>query len=182
MIEATPQHLFFDQSEIKQREEILFQMNPPIREEKDKQQMMSALLAGEIDVIATDHAPHTQEEKQKGTSGLTGLDTFGPFVTWLLLTQKIDPKLIARVVSENPGTFFNEFLASWRKMSKSFESFGLGLGFLESGYRANFTVLNLKKPVTISKENLKTKVCHSPFEGVTFPGSVEQVYIAGVKV
>ena len=182
LIEATPQHLYFDVEEIENQEQILFQMNPPIRHNKDKTEMLKALINGEIDFLATDHAPHTFEEKQKGTSGLTGLDTFGPFVTWLILEKKIDPKLMAKLTAENPGSFFNQFLPSWKKISNVYSKYGEGLGFFKPGYRANFTVLNMKRPVTISKENLKTKVAHSPFEGITFPGSVESVYIGGQKV
>jgi dihydroorotase len=182
LIEVTPQHLYYSVEELGNQEKKMFQMNPPIRGNKDKEEMLRALIDGEIDFLATDHAPHTQEEKSIGTSGLTGLDTFGPFVTWLILEKKISPQLIARVASENPGNFFNEFLPSWKKIQNSYESFGLGLGHLKPGYRASFTVLNLKRAKKISKENLKTKVGHSPFEGVTFPGSVESVFIGGQKV
>ncbi len=180
-IEVTPQHLYFDAEELDERDATFFQMNPPIRHRKDKEEMLAALIKGEIDFLATDHAPHTEEEKLKGTSGLTGLDTFGPFVTWLLVEKKIDPKLIAKMTAENPGTFFNEFLPSWKKISKSYQHFGLGIGFLKPGYRANFTILNLKKNHTVKKENLKTKVAHSPFLNCTFPGSVEGLFIGGQK-
>jgi dihydroorotase len=181
-IEVTPQHLYFDAEDLEKKEAIFFQMNPPIRHRKDKEEMLSSLIKGEIDFLATDHAPHTEEEKLKGTSGLTGLDTFGPFVTWLIEEKKVDPKLIAKISAENPGTFFNEFLPSWKKISKVYDQFGSGLGFLKPGYRASFTILNLKKPLTIKKENLKTKVAHSPFLNCTFPGSVEALFIGGQKV
>lgn len=180
-IEVTPQHLFFDMDELQEKDWKSFQMNPPIRYKTDKNALMEALKNGEIDFLATDHAPHSAEEKEKGTSGLTGLDTFGPFVTWLL-AQGVDAKLIAKMTSENPGTFFNQFLDSWKKLSPVFGSMGKGVGFLEVGYRANFTVLNLKKPITITKDNLKTKVGHSPFMNVTFPGQVESLFIGGKKV
>lgn len=179
-LEVTPQHLYFDIEQISQAERTLFQMNPPLRYEEDRLAMFEALKRGEIEYLATDHAPHTEEEKQKGTSGLTGLDTFGAFVTWLL-SKGLDSKLIAIVASENPGRFHNQFMPSWRKIGKSFETKGLGLGFLEPGYMANFTVLNLKRPLTITREHLKTKVKHSPFLGVTFPGQVEALFIGGQK-
>ncbi len=180
-IEVTPQHLYYSIDELKDKEHKLFQMNPPIRGNKDKDEMLKALLEGEIDFLATDHAPHTMEEKEKGISGLTGLDTFGPFVTWLILEKKISPELIAKVTAERPGDFFNEFLPSWKKYLPAYEKYGAGLGHILPGYRASFTVLNMKKPLLISKQNLKTKVGHSPFEGVTFPGSVESVFIGGQK-
>src|SRR5690606_35024834 len=143
--------------------------------------LLEALKKGEIDFLATDHAPHTEEEKAKGTSGLTGLDTFGAFVTWLILEENVDPRLIAKMTAENPGAFFNEFLPSFKKISHEYMALGKGLGFLAPGYRANFTVLNLKKKILITKDQLKTKVKHSPFLGVTFPGQVEALYIGGKR-
>lgn len=180
-LEVTPQHLYFDVDHLRSDERNLYQMNPPIRFESDRKAMMEALINGEIEYLATDHAPHTQEEKAKGTSGLTGLDTFGPFVTWLL-SQGVDPKLIATIASENPGRFHNQFLSSWKKKSQSFNKKGKGLGFLETDFVANFTVLNLKKPFTLTKEHLKTKVGHNPFLGLNFPGQVEALFIGGQKV
>lgn len=180
-IEVTPQHLYFDIDHLKPELQKKFQMNPPIRFQKDRQALMSALINGEIQYLATDHAPHTLEEKENGTSGLTGLDTYAGFVTWLLV-QGIDPRLIARITAENPGDFHNQFLPSWKQVSSIFNSFGLGVGHLRPEFRASFTVLNLTKAQTISKEKLKTKVGHSPFEGVTFPGQLQSLFIGGRKV
>lgn len=180
-LEVTPQHLYFDLDQLKQDELKRFQMNPPIRFSEDREALFLALKNGEIQYLATDHAPHTHEEKEKGTSGLTGLDTYGPFVTWLI-DQGIDPLLIAKIASENPGTFFNQFLESWSRLSPLFSQMGKGVGFLEKGYRANFTVLNLHNPLSITSNMLQTKVAHSPFTGVTFPGQVEALFVGGKKV
>jgi dihydroorotase len=180
-LEVTPQHLFYDLDQLPEEDYRQFQMNPPIRFAKDRKTLLEALKNNEIDYLATDHAPHTQEEKDKGTSGLTGLDTFGPFVCWLI-SQGVDPKLIAKIASENPGDFFNQFLSSWTKLSPIFQNFGKGLGYLSPGFRANFTILNTKRPVEITAKNLKTKVAHSPFMNVTFPGQVEALIIGGKKV
>ncbi len=125
-------------------------------------------------------ASHSKEEKASGHSGLTGLDTYGPFVTWLI-AEGVSPKIIAKVSAENPGDFFNHFLPSWKKISPVYEKIGHGLGYLRSGFRANFTILNLKKPTLIEEKNLRTKVGHSPFTGHTFPGSVEPLFVAGIK-
>lgn len=178
-LEATPQHLYFDQEKL--HDPLFYQMNPPIRSQEDRMALFEALKNGEIQYLATDHAPHTWEEKKQGTSGLTGLDTFGPFVTWLM-QEGITPHTIAKVACENPGLFFNQFLPSWKKISPIFERFGKGLGFVEAGYRANFTVLNLKRPMIVTKEHLRTKVGHSPFLNIRFPGSVEALFIGGQKV
>ena len=181
LIEVTPQHLYFDLASIPLDQLTSFQMNPPIRSIDDRLELIKALKNGEIDFLATDHAPHSPEEKERGISGLTGLDTFGAFVTWLIKTG-VDPKTVAKVSSENPGDFFNKFLNSWKKIYQPFANYGKGLGHLEKNYRANFTVLNLNRPLLISKEMLKTKASSSPFLGIEFPGQVEALFIGGKKV
>lgn len=179
-IEVTPQHLYFGVDELQEKDYKPLQMNPPIRYRHDKEVLLDALKNGEIEYLATDHAPHSQEEKDQGHSGLTGLDTYGAFVTWLI-EKGVDPKLLAKVTVENPGEFFNRFLESWSKIDSQYLQFGKGLGKLEAGYRASFTVLNMKKPMTVTREALKTKVAHSPFLGHTFPGSVEATFVGGHK-
>jgi dihydroorotase len=177
-IEATPQHLYFDINHLEPHEWSFMQMNPPMRFEKDREVLLEALKNGEIQYLATDHAPHTTEEKRQGTSGLTGLDSYGPFVSWLIQAG-VSLQVIAQICSENPGDFFNQFLPSWRKLSAQYDRFGLGMGYLQPDYRANFTVINMNKPFKLTKENLKTKVGHSPFLGVTFPGQLAAVFIGG---
>ena len=79
------------------------------------------------------------------------------------------PQRVAEVCSVNPGEFVNPYTAP-RKF-----------GRIEPGYAASLTVLNLARPVTIRREDLRTKCGWSPFEGVTFPGSVEAVFVEGRK-
>ena len=180
--EVTPQHLYFSEDAILKKskeDQILFQMNPPIRARLDKEMLLTALKNNQIDYLATDHAPHSREEKEKGISGLTGLDTYAAFVTWLLLDQKISAQTIAKICSENPGNFFNQFLSSLNLKSDHYQTFGLGMGFLKPGYSASFTILNLKKSQTITIDDLKTKAKWSPFLGVTFPGSLTNVFVQG---
>lgn len=184
--EVTPQHLYFSQEEFfgnrylssaEQRQ--WMQMNPPIRSKKDKEGMLEAFLRGDIDYLATDHAPHCHHEKDEGTSGLPGLDTYGAFVTWLLIEKKMKPELVSLACTERPGRFVNTFLDSLKANESSFNRYGKGFGKIEPGYVASFTVLNLKKPYEVKRENLKTKAKWSPFEGITFPGSVESVFLCG---
>ena len=178
-VEVTPQHLYFAQEELSEIDYNKFQMNPPIRHCEDRETMLEALINGEIDYLATDHAPHTHEEKIKGISGLTGLDTYGAFVCWLLTEKKVSPHTIAKICSENPGRFFNQFLESWSSFDSRFAEFGKGLGFLEKGFSADLTILNLKDAWTVSASDLKTKVGHSPFMGVRFSGKVHKVMRKG---
>lgn len=183
--EVTPQHLYYSQERLKNKsskEQTFFQMNPPIRFESDRLMLIEALKAGHIDYLATDHAPHSLEEKEKGMSGLPGLDTFGSFVTWLIIDQKIDTKIISKLVSESPGEFFNQFLDSLNAQTKIFNQHGFGFGFLKKGYSASFSILNLNRPMKVTAKNLKTKAQWSPFLDVEFPGSVEDVFISGKKM
>lgn len=168
--EVTPHHLYFDQTDLTDENRGKMQMNPPLRTVSDRQAMLAALREGTLDYLATDHAPHTLEENEQGISGQPHLDTYGAFVTWLILDQKFTPEQAALFCSENPGNFVNPYISP-----KKF-------GKIEPGYTASLTVLNLNQPVTIKREDLKTKCGWSPFEGITFPGSVEAVFIEGRKV
>lgn len=183
--EVTPQHLYFCEEDIlkmPKEKSILFQMNPPIRERKERELMMEHFLKGDIDYLATDHAPHILEEKEKGISGLTGLDTYGGFVTWLIKEKNADPQLIAKVCCENPGDFVNQFLPSLKKMNKNYEKIPKGFGRVEKKYSASFTVLNMKKETLVERKKLKTKSAWSPFEGCLFPGRVEHVFVCGKEL
>jgi dihydroorotase len=180
--EVTPQHLFFSEESIRAMnpsEQVLFQMNPPIRRIGDSKKLLEALRNNEIDYLATDHAPHSPEEKAKGMSGLPGLDTYAAFVTWLLIEQNISAETVALVTTENPGRFFNQFLESLNEKTGLYKKWGKGMGFLEPDFSASFTVINLVKAHTVTSDNIKTKAGWSPFLNITFPGSLEAVFLGG---
>jgi dihydroorotase len=167
--EITPHHLFFDTSMITETNRPWMQMNPPLRSPADREAMLQALRDGTVDYLATDHAPHTRAEKERGISGQPHLDTYGPFVTWLIVEQGFTPERIAAVCSANPGIFVNAY---------SKEKFGR----LLPGYTGSLTVLNLKTPMTVRREDLKTLCDWSPFEGISFPGSVAAVFVRGNRL
>ena len=167
--EVTPHHVFFDTAQITPANRPWMQMNPPLRSPSDRAAMLEALRDGTADYLATDHAPHTIAEKERGISGQPHLDTYGAFVTWLIVEQGFAPQRIAAICSANPGAFVNPYQKEkW--------------GRLLPGYVGSLTVLDLKRPTTIRRQNLRTKSGWSPFEGVTFPGSVAAVYIRGVPI
>ena len=180
--EVTPQHLYFSQDELHERERGFFQMNPPIRATSDRDAMLAAAKNGEIDFLATDHAPHSKEEKLKGTSGLTGLDSYGAFVTWLIKEQSFSLERSAQMTAENPATLATRFLPVLSQHSQAHARLGSGVGFLQKGFSAQVTVLNLRAPTQLTEAMLKTKVAHNPFVGVTFPGRVEQVFMHGKQM
>lgn len=168
--EVTPHHLYFDTDDICDSNRGWMQMNPPLRGPSDREAMLAALREGTLDYLATDHAPHTLEEKARGISGQPHLDTYGPFVTWLMQEQQFTPSQVAQFCCLNPGDFVNLYTAPRR------------YGRIEPGYVASLTVLNLCRSVTIRREDMQTKCGWSPFEGVTFPGSVEALFIDGRHV
>lgn len=166
-VEVTPHHLFFDETMLNDQNHTAFQVNPPIRQTKENRlALIAALKRGDIDYLATDHAPHTKEEKQKGISGLTHLDTYGSFTTWLMKEHGITAEEIARACSQNPGNFFNEFMQEKH-------------GEIKEGYTASLTIIDTNKEIKITEEFLKTKPKQSPFVGFTFPGSVIMTIVKG---
>ena len=167
--EVSPHHLYFDFSMLTDANREWMQMNPPLRNTEDRIYLIESLRDGTIDFLATDHAPHTKEEKLKGTSGTPQLDTYGPFVTWLMKEYNFTAQEIVRVCSNNPGNFISQFTQS-------------RYGKIEKGYIGSFTILDLNKPIRIRENILKTKCGWSTYEGIIFPGSVAMTIIKGKVV
>jgi len=198
-IEGSPLHLYFDTDMLGKKPELwpYVQMNPALQGKRHRLQLIKALKEGFIDFLATDHAPHTLDEKfrnfggekeylrllksdiarcrelscRNGTSGTTQLDTYALLAAWLMEEHGFTPKDIARVACENPGKFANRFHAGKGKF-----------GRIAPGYYGSLTVLNMKKPTTVTRQMLRTKSKWSPYEGITFPGSVAMVMIKGKPV
>ena len=168
--EATPHHLFFDDSMLTEQNRLWLQMNPPLRGPKDRVALIAALKDGLVDYIATDHAPHTIEEKLKGVSGVPLLDTYGSFATWLMTEHGFTTRDISRVCAYNPGLFVREFLPA---------GLGKGFGLIEPGYAGSLTILDLNAPYAVTRQSVKTKCAWSPFEGYTFSGSVRYTVLNG---
>lgn len=147
--ETCPHYLFFTQKDLKM-------VKPPLGSEEDRIAIMNALKKGTIDMLSSDHAPHTIKDKKNGASGFPGLDTYGNIVSWLLLNQKFKPETMARTTSYNPAKF-------------------LGLvdrGRIKEGLLANLTVLDTKGNTKIRNMNLQTKCEWSPFNGMALAGKI----------
>lgn len=168
--EVTPHHLFFDTSMLTDENRMALQMNPPLRSSEDRLALIEALREGHIDYIATDHAPHTPEEKAVGASGVPLLDTYGAFTTWLMRDHAYLPQDIARICAYKPGCFVREFLP---------EGFGQGYGLIAPGYVGSLTILDTKTPYHVTRESIRSKCGWSPFEGMTLPGSVRYTVLRG---
>ncbi|MGK7883322.1 MAG: dihydroorotase, partial [Crocosphaera sp.] len=155
--EVTPQHLLLN-TEAYEKIGTLAQMNPPLRSPENNQILWKALLDGVIDFIATDHAPHTLEEKGKAypnsPSGMPGVETSLP----LMLTQAMAGKCSVSQVS------------SWMS-TKPAEAYKIpNKGLIKTGYDADLVLVDLDNYRPVLREELQTKCGWSPFEGWSLTG------------
>ncbi|MFA1818639.1 dihydroorotase [Virgibacillus oceani] len=148
--EVTPHHLILNEEHIIE-DDANFKMNPPLRAKEDQEALLEGLLDGTIDFIATDHAPHGEEEKAQGflkaPFGITGLETaFSLLYTHLVKTNKI--KLYQ--------------LVEWMTIKPAL-TFDLPYGRLEENAAADMTIVDLNKTTVINKENFYSKGKNTPF-------------------
>lgn len=149
--EVTPHHLLLTEFDVKDTN---YKMNPPVRGLDDKYALISGLLDGTIDCIATDHAPHTIEEKAKGLQsapfGVVGLETAFPLIyTHFVKTNMATLEDIIKWFSINPARRLN-----------------LGYGKLVQGRVADLTVIDLNKKKTINSDEFYSKGKNTPFNGM----------------
>ena len=169
-VEATPQHLTLAAPECYETIGTRAQMNPPIRDAAHRAGLWSALASGVVDVIGSDHAPHTLEEKAKpypeSPSGMPGVQTLLP----LLLDHMNNGKLsLARLID----------LTS----AGAQRVFGIrGKGRLAVGYDADFTLVDLKKRWTITDAWSASKSGWTPFDGKEITGKPVGTIIRGYTV
>ncbi len=164
--EACIHHLWFNDKDY-ERLGTLIKWNPAIKSAADQRAILDGVRSGRIDVIATDHAPHTIEEKKnsyfKAPSG-------GPLVQHSLVAMlefvklgKIGlPEMVTKM-SHNPAIAF------------SIED----RGFIREGYFADLVLADTDRPWTVSKENVLYKCRWSPFEGVRFSSAVTHTFVSG---
>lgn len=159
--EVTPHHLFLERDE-----GFLSRVKPPLGTEEDRNALWKHLKC--IDIIASDHAPHTLEEKKEGASGIAGIETMLPLLLDAFNKNLISLEDIALRLSENPCRLLNSRL-SLRK------------GFFV-GADADFTVIDLKKEWTIKASEFRSKATHSPFDGWKVRGAVVKTILKGETV
>ena len=164
--EACIHHMWFNDSDYRKLG-TLIKWNPAIKTASDQEAIFSAMLDDRIDVIATDHAPHTREEKNntyfKAPSG-------GPLIQHGLVAMlefyhrgKIKLEKIAEKMSHNPAILF--------QINKR--------GFIREGYFADLVLVDLKKAWTITQGNILAKCGWSPFEGSTMTSQVTHTFVSG---
>lgn len=154
--EVTPHHI-----SLTERDDL--RVNPPIRKNKDKDALIEAIRDGYVDAIATDHAPHTDEEKTQGKPGFLGLETaFSTSYMVLVQSGEISLNKLVALMSTNPSSIL-----------------GIKKGKLEEGYLADFVLVDLDKEYTYTKDEIRSKSNNSLLIDKTLKGSIEKVYRRG---
>lgn len=164
--EVSVHHLWFSDQDY-QRLGTLIKWNPAIKTEKDKKGLFKALLDDRIDIVTTDHAPHTLEEKQKPYfQSMSGAPIVQHSLNIMLEFYKqglISLEKIAEKMCHNPATLY------------SIEN----RGFIREGYFADLSIVDLDSVWTVSKENILSKCGWSPLEGTTFQTKVTHSFVNG---
>ena len=167
--EVLPQHLTFDETDVEKLGTRL-KMNPPIRYQKDKQTLWKRLLDGTIACIATDHAPHTMENKLQGFpkahSGMPGVETSLP----------------AMLTHVSNGNCTLEQVVKWMSTDVAECYQMIGKGKLEKGYDGDIVLVDLNKEILVEDENTWTTVKWSPFVGRTLVGWPVLTVVDGIPV
>jgi dihydroorotase len=164
--EVSVHHLWFSDADYK-RLGNLIKWNPAIKTEKDKKGLLKALLDNRIDLVTTDHAPHTLEEKQKPYfQSMSGAPIVQHSLNIMLEFYKqglISLEKIAEKMCHNPAILY--------RIEKR--------GFIREGYFADLTIVDLNSSWTVSQENILSKCGWSPLDGTTFQAKVTHTFVNG---
>jgi dihydroorotase len=154
--EVTPHHLALT-------EETEYRVNPPIRKNEDVSFLIEAIKNGFVDVIATDHAPHSASDKIKGAPGMSGLETSFPVCfTKLVGEGHITLSKLSEIMSKNPAKIMQ-----------------LNKGEVKIGYEGDLVLLDIKSKYNIDTSKFLSKGKNSPFEGSAVMGKVMCTIKAG---
>jgi dihydroorotase len=164
--EVSVHHLWFSDADYK-RLGNLIKWNPAIKTEKDKKGLLKALLDNRIDLVTTDHAPHTLDEKQKPYfKSMSGAPIVQHSLNIMLEFYKqglISLEKIAEKMCHNPAILY--------RIEKR--------GFIREGYFADLTIVDLNSSWTVSQENILSKCGWSPLDGTTFQAKVTHTFVNG---
>jgi dihydroorotase len=164
--EACVHHLWFDDRDYSSKGNWI-KWNPAIKTETDKNGILQGVLDDHIDVIATDHAPHTMSEKEQpyaqAPSGGPLVQHALPALLEMYHQGKISLQRIVQKTAHNVATCFN---IDQR-------------GFIREGYWADLVLVNLNDPFTVTRQNVLYKCGWSPFEGQTFQSEISHTFVSG---
>jgi dihydroorotase len=159
--DVTPHHLFLTMGHWK-RLGAKAKMNPPIRPDRDREALWNAVRDGSIEVLASDHAPHTADEKnapvREAPAGVPGVETMVPLMLKAVVDRKLPMQRLIDMTSANPALIFGV----------------RGKGRIAGGYDADLTFVDMSASTMITKDRLHSKAGWTPYEGfeAIFPGAV----------
>jgi dihydroorotase len=168
-VELTPQHLTFDADDYR-RLGTRLQMNPPIRAARHRERLWRALSEGVADILGSDHAPHTLEEKAKpypaSPSGMPGVQTLVPVMLNHVAASRLSLERFVDLTSAGPARVFGI----------------AGKGRVAIGYDADLTVVDLKRKVTITDAIMASRSAWTPYDDMAVTGWPVGTVVRGRRV
>ena len=168
--EATPHHLTMTAPECYERLGTLAQMNPPVRSADHREGIWRGVEQGIVDVLGSDHAPHTLEEKTKAypasPSGMTGVQTLVPLMLDHVNAGRLSLARLVDLTSAGPARLFNIACK----------------GRIAAGYDADFTVVDLKRSETITNKWIASRAGWTPYDGMRVTGWPAGTFVRGRRV
>jgi dihydroorotase len=165
-VEVTPHHLTLSADDY-ERLGTKLQMNPPVRDKHHREALWRAVQSGLVDVLGSDHAPHTLEEKAKpypqSPSGMTGVQTLVPIMLDHVNKGRLTLERFVDLTSQGPQRIFNI----------------KNKGRIAKGYDADFTIVDLKRGETITNQWIQSKAGWTPYDGVKVQGWVTGTFVRG---
>ncbi|MEF3366566.1 dihydroorotase [Methylocystis sp. 9N] len=168
-VETTPHHLTMEASDYA-RLGTLAQMNPPVREARHREGIWRGVAEGVVDILGSDHAPHTLEEKAKpypeSPSGMTGVQTLVPLLLDHVNAGRLTLQRFVDLTSAGPARLFGI----------------AGKGRAAVGYDADLTIVDMKRRETIKNSWIASRVGWTPYDGKEVTGWPVGAFVRGVKV
>lgn len=192
--ETAPHYLILTDEDLK--EEGRFKMNPPLRDKSDREELIRGIQDGTIDMIATDHAPHSLEEKSKGLEksafGIVGLEiAFSLMYTHLVEKDLISLEKLLELMCINPMKRFeiDKYISIQRQLFQNDFNFKNKYipqrdeeYFIHDNMNANLNIIDLKKEFTVDTSKFLSKGRATPFEGDKLKGKVVRTILNGKTV
>jgi dihydroorotase len=168
--EVTPNHLFLSMNDLDHYGSLIIMM-PPLRNKTNVNALWDAIRSGRVDIIGSDHAPHTKEEKIGSNIwdvkvGLPGLETSLPLLLTMVNKHKITIGDVVTLLSEKPSLIF--------RLSD--------IGYIQQGKNADFTVIDLKKKYKVDVSTFQSKAKYSPYNGWEVQGKPTKTIVNGLLV
>ncbi|AAO36855.1 dihydroorotase [Clostridium tetani] len=154
--EVTPHHIALE-------DDINYRVNPPLRKKEDRDFLIKTIREGLVDAIGTDHAPHSYEDKTKGSPGISGIETvFSVCYSYLVKKKEISLSKLSEIMSKNPSEIMN-----------------LNKGQIKIGFMGDLVLVNLEKSYKVNSDSFLSKGKNTPFEGKKLYGQVEKTIKSG---